>query len=185
MYKFQNMQIGSVNAIMNGLLRLTFIRWMKSSFTSYRLQYLNSPLCFLIFVAFRCKSTGEYVSGIELTNTNPQPAMMKTSQLHHRQPLYSVIKPPIMGPNTAPNQQLTLPRLMTYSPGPFSGPMLHMLKAKALYSSPMISPTVPGAFAIIALPTTALKNLTAMISAMLVARAHGMIEMKKRNVLIA
>lgn len=64
-------------------------------------------------------------------------------------------------------------------PGPFKGPMLQMLKAKARYSSETISPTVPGALAIIELPATAAKNLTAMISAMLVAWAHGMIKMQK------
>jgi ribonuclease PH len=48
-----------------------------------------------------------------------------------------------------------------------------------------MSPTVPGALAIIELPATAPKNLMTMISAILVALAHGMISMQKMIMAIA
>ena len=57
-YTFQKIQIGSFTAITNGLLKLTLINSKKPTLTSYRLQYLSSPLSFLNFAAFFCNSLG-------------------------------------------------------------------------------------------------------------------------------
>jgi hypothetical protein len=57
--------------------------------------------------------------------------------------------------------------------GPFIGPMLHIEKAVARYSSDTKSAIVPGALAIMALPNSAPKNRTTMMLVMSWARAAG------------
>ena len=93
------------------------------------------------------------------------PPQIIISQFAQRQLVYWVTKPPMMGPNT----------------GPFIGPMLHIEKTRARYSSETMSPMVPGAFAIHADPAIAPKRRTTMIVVMFFARAHGMTRMKKQE----
>jgi hypothetical protein len=71
---------------------------------------------------------------------HPSPDKIITSQLVHLHPKYWAANPPAIGPVT----------------GPDIGPILQMLNASARYCSSTISLTVPGAFAIIADPASAL-----------------------------
>lgn len=67
--------------------------------------------------------------------------------------------------------------------GPFRGPMDHMEKARARYSSVTISLTDPGALAIIADPAKAPKKRTTKTSGRDVARPHGIMRSMKRSML--
>jgi len=86
--------------------------------------------------------------------------------------------------NHCEKSDYTIKKEITDGPGPFNGPIDQILNANARYSSETISPTVPGALAIMELPATAPKNLITMISAILVALAHGMISMQKMIMVI-
>ena len=67
--------------------------------------------------------------------------------------------------------------------GPFNGPIDQMEKANARYSSVVISLSVPGELAIMALPAIAPKKRTTTTSANDVASPHGMINITNRNML--
>ena len=66
---------------------------------------------------------------------------------------------------------------------PFRGPIDHIEKANARYSSLTMSLTEPGALAIMALPATAPRNRTTRTSAREVARPHGMMSNMKNSIL--
>lgn len=78
---------------------------------------------------------------------HPMAENIKTSQFVHLQPKYSAAKPPMIGPVT----------------GPFIGPMLQILKARARYVSVVMSATVPGEFEIMAAPAHALFTMSEFI----------------------
>lgn len=95
---YQNMQIGSVAAIMKGRLRLVFINLIKASLLSYRDQYLSSSSSLFFLLVLLRRMAGSYVSGMRRSSPSAKPAAIMTTQFAQRQPLNSVTNPPITGP---------------------------------------------------------------------------------------
>ena len=118
------------------------------------------------------KATPEIIITIQLVHLQPRYLDTLSKELNKKllkikSATYCVEKPPIIGPNV----------------GPFRGPIDQIENANARYSSVVISASVPGELAIIALPAIAPKKRTTTTSGNDDASPQGIIRTVKRNML--
>jgi hypothetical protein len=81
-------QIGSVTAMMNGLLKLILSRGQNALFSSYLDHHLGSSVSFLFFEARFRNIAGAYVSPTKAIMAKEAPAAIITTQSVQRHPRY-------------------------------------------------------------------------------------------------